>query len=232
MSFTKKTKLFTGTSRILAISDTHFPYHHADTFRFLRELKAEIQPTMVVQLGDIVDQHTLGRFDPEANAMGTNEELEAAVENVAKLAEIFPSLICTMGNHCTRAFKRINKLGVPSAFVKSLAEVLGTPSGWRFCDYVVIDGIRYLHGDGFMGPTASIKAAEGYRQSCVIGHVHSFGGVIHSAGPSGSIFGMNCGCLIDIDALAFKYNKDSIRKAALGCGAVLGGVPHFLPMGR
>ena len=31
---------------------------------------------------------------------------------------------------------------------------------------------------------------------------------------------------------SFTYNKDSIRKAALGCGAVLGGVPHFLPMGR
>jgi hypothetical protein len=44
------------------------------------------------------------------------------------------------------------------------------------------------------------------------------------------IFGMNTGCLIDVDAIAFKYARGSAFKPTLGCGVVISGVPYFVPM--
>mgnify|MGYP001488392671 CR=1 FL=1 len=39
-------------SRILFISDLHIPYHHPDSFDFLRYLKDKYKPTRVISLGD------------------------------------------------------------------------------------------------------------------------------------------------------------------------------------
>ena len=70
------------------------------------------------------------------------------------------------------------------------------------------------------------------RQSTVIGHCHSFGGVNYMASRNDLIFGMNVGCGIDVDAMAFSYGKNFPKKPTLGCGVVLDGgrTAIFIPM--
>lgn len=185
---------------------------------------------MVVQLGDLNDQHTLGRFDPEPDARGTCEELEAARDFNKKLAKLFQHMTITLGNHDTRVIKRMKKVGIPSAFYKDLAEVYGAPASWKYTDEITINGIRFFHGDGFSGPSAALKAAELYRQSVMIGHVHAAAGVAYSTGTKDSIWGACSGCLVDNAALAFAYGKTCVRKPVLGASVVVDGVPYFIPM--
>ena len=37
--------------------------------------------------------------------------------------------------------------GIPSAWLKSYSEVLGTPN-WEFVERYVQDGVQYVHGEG------------------------------------------------------------------------------------
>ena len=70
------------------------------------------------------------------------------------------------------------------------------------------------------------------RQSTVIGHVHSWGGVQYTSGPKDTIFGMNVGCGIDETSYAMAYSKPFRYRPTLGCGVVLGDGSHamFIPM--
>ena len=68
------------------------------------------------------------------------------------------------------------------------------------------------------------------RRSTVIGHHHSHGGVHYLANDEEMLFGMNSGCLIDRNGIAFKYAKHALNAPTLGCGVVLHGVPQFVPM--
>ena len=70
------------SNKILIISDFHAPYHHPGAMDFLKRLKAEYKPDMVIQIGDLVDQHNAGRWTREMDAEGPNEEFLMAVEAV------------------------------------------------------------------------------------------------------------------------------------------------------
>ncbi len=111
-----------------------------------------------------------------------------------------------------------------------MQEILGAPITWSFKWHHEIDGVRYVHGDGFGGITAARDGAIVCRQSVVIGHHHSYAGINYVANEKEMIFGMNVGCLIDKDAYAFKYAKKSKFKPTLGCGVVLEGVPSWIPL--
>jgi predicted phosphodiesterase len=215
---------------ILVIPDLHMPFAHKDHIRFLAGLKAEYEPSLVIQLGDIVDQHTLGRWSPELDSKGANEELAAARVQLKKLAKLFPEMQLTFGNHDTRVLKRFKDMRIPGEFLKGIHAVYGMPDTWKFHDMLEVNGILFFHGDGFSGKDAALRAAERYRQSCVIGHTHSYAGVQYSAGPRDRIFGANSGCLIDQKALAFQYAKNTPSKGVLGATIIEDGVPFFLPM--
>jgi hypothetical protein len=36
--------------------------------------------------------------------------------------------------------------------------------------------------------------------------------------------------MVDVDAYAFQYGKNSKDKPVIGCGVVIDGVPSFIPM--
>ena len=68
------------------------------------------------------------------------------------------------------------------------------------------------------------------RKSTVIGHHHSYGAIFYISNDDETIFGMNTGCLIDRDSIAFRYAKNAAFAPTLGVGVVIEGVPHFVPM--
>lgn len=223
--------LRTGNERVLVISDLQVPYEHKDALEFMVAVSEAIQPTRVINIGDEVDQHAIGRFDPDPDAASAGDELRIAKRHLAKWYDAFPVVDCVMSNHTRRIYKKAFHAGIPEAYLRPVNEWLDAPDTWTWYPREVeIDGVRYEHGDAQGGMYAARNLAIRNRQSTVIGHHHSGGGVHYIANDSELIFGLNTGCLIDVNARAFEYGRMAAFKPTLGCGVVLNGVPYFVPM--
>lgn len=222
-------------STILVIPDLHLPYTHKNTFDFLDQLAQTYSPDFVVQIGDLMDMHRWGRWLAEPDSPGQVEEMELALEQKDKLAELFPKLVVLLGNHDLRFEKQAKSIGLGSRFIRSYSEVFELPKEWQVLDSLTVEDepcgpIYFFHGDGFTGKYATVRAAEAYRMNVVFGHSHSYSGVMYSASPSGVVFGMNVGCLVDIHSFGLAYGKHFAHKPTLGAGVIVDGVPVFEPL--
>lgn len=223
-------KLRRGTDRVLVIPDLQIPYEHKDALAFCSAVAEEFGCTKVVCIGDEVDQTALSRFDPDPEADGAGPELRKSIRKLRAWYETFPEVAVCTSNHTGRVQKKAFAAGIPEAYMRPVNEWLEAPEGWDWQDSHTIDGVRYEHGDNQGGMYAARNLAIRNRASTVIGHHHSHGAVFYIANDDEMIFGMNAGCLIDINSLAFKYARGSAFKPTLGCGVVLEGVPYFIPM--
>lgn len=132
----------------------------------------------------------------------------------------FPELFLCRGNHDRLIDRKANTFGLPNRAFKSFREIWNFPLGWQDDFSWEFYGVRFMHGTGFSGQNAHIKAAESSRQSCVIGHTHSTLATNYLVSEKDRIFAMNVGCGIDRHAYAFNYGRDLPKKPALGCGVV------------
>lgn len=215
----------------LIISDLHCPFHHADAFDFLADLRREFRPDAVYCSGDEADMHNFARWDREADSIGPNEELQQLRNAIKQLAKIFPRLVLANSNHSLRPLKKAAGIGLsPRQFLRSLREILCAPESWTWHDTIDAVDFVLIHGEGYAGARAATDAATDYGCNVVIGHVHSHAGVWHTATPGGRRWAMNVGCLIDPTSPAFMYAKHHRRSPVLGCGLVCDGVPLFRPM--
>ena len=217
---------------VLTISDLHAPFQHKHALDFLRDLRKEYRPDHVVCLGDEIDAHNFARWDRDADAIGPREELSAARQVLRDVAKLFPVLSIVESNHTYRPWKKAAGVGLTRDFLRSRRDVLETPAAWHWSDTYRIDGVTYLHGEGFAGANAARDASTAYMGSVAIGHVHSYAGIAWRHTLAGqTIFGANFGCLIDETQPAFNYAKHHRNRPVLGTGVVIDGVPRFIPMG-
>lgn len=219
-----------GYKSILCISDTQFPFHHKDTFSFLQAVKKKFKPDLIIHQGDEVDFHALGRWSANPDGYAAGMELEMALEGMHGLYSLFPKAHVCTSNHTVRPLKKAFESGIPRKFLRDYSEFLEAPGGWKWADRWIFDNICFEHGEGVSGPNAALNAARQNMMSTSIGHQHSYGGVKYYATHDKMIFGMNTGCLIDIDAYAFAYGRKMRVKPTLGCGIILNGAAIFLPM--
>lgn len=217
-------------STVLAIPDLHCPFEHPDAVAFLAAVKKKYNPTAVICLGDEGDFHGLSEYDHDPDGDSAGREYKEMLDHLKPIYKMFPNVKVCTSNHTARPFRKAFKHGIPKAFIRSYAEFMKAPKGWKWADSWEIDGVIYEHGEGFSGREGAIKSAQGNMQSTVIGHIHSFAGIQFSANAKHLIFGMNAGCLIDSSAYAFAYGKKMKVKPILGCGIVKDGVPTFIPM--
>jgi len=215
---------------ILTISDLHTPSHHPDVFDFLADLRRRYKPHRVVCLGDEIDAHCWSRFPRSPDLPGARDELDQAIAVLKRVYKIFPVVDVCVSNHTIRPYKRASESGLPTAFLKSIKDVLEAPVGWNWHENVRIDDVLYMHGEGFSGQNGAVKAATLYRHKVVMAHIHAWGGVVHLTGLFDRIYGMNAGCLVNLESEAFSYGKHLATKPTLGTGLVLEGVPVFVPM--
>lgn len=223
-------KLRTNDKNILAVSDLQIPFEHPDAYAFIEWLTEEYEPDEVVYVGDEVDQHALSRYDHDPDGITAGEELEESIERLKKYYALHPEAKCCTSNHTDRVFKKAFSAGIPRGYLKSIREFLQAPEGWEWRDEWRIDGIRFSHGDEVGGQVPHRTLALAAMTSCVIGHHHSTPGVHFIANRTEAIFGMNVGCLIDVNAYAFHYTRKQKNQPVLGAGLILSGVPKFVPM--
>ena len=77
---------------VLVISDLHIPYHHPQSFDFLKALKAKYKPDHVVNIGDELDMHAMSMHDSDPDLYSAGHELAASISYIKKLEKIFPKI--------------------------------------------------------------------------------------------------------------------------------------------
>jgi hypothetical protein len=214
-------------------SDPHIPFNHPNYLRFCADTFKRYGVGRVVCCGDLVDFHALSRHETQTCAKSPLDEFSMTLEGVREFVEAFPDVDLILGNHDMICARQAATLGIDKRFLKSFSELFELPKTWRIHDdEAIIDGVLYKHGINCIGKNGALNTAIQERMSTVIGHSHAFGGCSYSANKRDIIFGLNCGCGIDIAAYAFAYGRHDKNRPTIGCGIVHNsGHAEFIPMG-
>lgn len=204
-------------SRILVVGDIHEPFCLDGYLAFCLKAYREHNCNQVVFIGDIIDNHYSSFHVSDPDGMGGGQELDLAIENVAKWYEVFPKATVLIGNHDRIIMRKAFDSAVPARWIKEYNDVLDTP-GWEWTERAVFDGVQYVHGEG---GTARTKAKNDM-MSTVQGHIHTQAYVEWMVGRNFKVFGMQVGCGVDGASYAAAYAKN-YKKQAIGCGVVIGG---------
>lgn len=168
----------------------------------------------------MVDFHAISFHEHNPNGLSALDEMNEVDKHLKKWKECFPQMFICRGNHDRLPTRKATFNGMPDRVMKSFREIWNFPIGWQDDFTWEFYGVRFMHGTGFSGQNAHIKAAEANRQSTVIGHVHSVGAVNYLTSERDRIFAMNVGSGIDRKSYAFNYGRDLPKKPFLGCGVV------------
>jgi predicted phosphodiesterase len=216
-------------ARILCVGDLHEPFTHPRYRDFCKDVRKTWKTKETVFIGDLVDLHALSFHEHDPDGMSPGEEVRTAKAEVAKWHKTFPKARVCIGNHDARTLRLARKAGLPIEALRDFKDIWGTPT-WEWDWEFDIDNVLYLHGTGASGKQAAANLMMKRRKSVVIGHTHTNAGVNYHMNHDGRIFGMNVGCGIDCKGYAFAYAKDFADRPNLGCGVVIDGVAHFIPM--
>lgn len=216
----------------LVIGDTHLPFCVDGYLEFCQRVRDRFQCDTVIHIGDEVDNHAISYHESDPDRLSAGDEAERAMEELRKWYAAFPKVTVLVGNHGALPFRKAMTHGLPRRFLRTYEEIWEAPEGWRWTDEYEKDGVLYVHGTGTSGRNAAINRAVQARQSVVMGHSHSFGGVQYNSNGKDVIFGLNVGCGVDIKSYAMAYGRTFPAKPTLGCGVVLdkGRMGLFVPM--
>jgi len=215
---------------VLIISDTHIPYHHKDLIPFLQDLKQIIKPDRVIHIGDELDKHAMSFHDSDPDLPSAGDELKISLPIIKELETIFPVVDLLDSNHGSLVYRRSLKYGIPKAYLKHYNDFLNVGKGWQWHDDLTIKTptgpVYFCHGK----VADVLKLAQSMGMSCVQGHYHSSFNLKYYGNSLGLYFGLQVGCLIDKDSLAFRYNKTQRARPLIGCGVIIDGLPKLIPM--
>lgn len=218
-------------SRILLISDMHIPYHHEDTIAFLTHLKAKYNPTRVICLGDELDKHALSYHDSDPDLPSAGDELKKSLPVIQELFKLFPNMDIIESNHGSLVWRKAKTFGIPKHYIRSYNDVLGVDGGWKWSFDLTVtlpNGQKcYIHH----GKTSKVIQLSQQMGMCAVqGHYHESFKIDYWGNPTGLYWGMQAGCLIDDDALAFNYNNVNIKRPIIGTGLIIDSMPVLEPM--
>ncbi len=218
-------------SRILLISDMHIPYHHQDTFEFLQHLKDKYNPTRIICLGDELDKHALSYHDSDPDLMSAGDELRKSQEYIKVVKKMFPKMDLLDSNHGSMVWRKAKTHGIPKAYIKSYQEVLGVNDNWKWHFDLTItlpNGQRAYFHHGKTSDT--VKLSQQMGMNAIQGHFHNDFKVSYWGNQTGLYWGLQVGCLIDDDSMAFAYNNVNIKRPIIGTGMIIDGLPVLEPM--
>ncbi len=228
-------------NRILCLSDLHFPFHHRDTFTFLKAIIKEYKldfwtpdsGDLAVLLGDEIEGKCINFHegaDPDL-PYSASSELQAAKKCIKKVYDLIPHAYVLESNHGSLVFRRGKWAKLPRMVFKTYQEILETPY-WNWVPKLIVHcgNVKVLFNHGKSArPAAYSKSTN----CCTVeGHYHTKFCINFWKGIDQQMkWGMNVGCMIDNKSLAFFYNKTNLDEPNLGHGIIINGIPYLLPMG-
>lgn len=221
----------TESKNILCIGDDHKPFHHRDYLDFVCKVRDKYSCEIFVHMGDDVDNHAISYHESDPDGFSAGREYELALKEMKRWYKEFDHMLTCVGNHSKLHKRRAMSIGLPQVFLKSYQELWEAPKSWVWDDEFEINDVLFFHGYG-SGKYPHVVRANNHRQSCVMGHHHSTGGVEYLVSRKDRIFGMCVGCGVDRKSYAMSYGKDFDRKPVLGCGVITDGGKQaiFVPM--
>ena len=171
--------------------------------------------TDVIFIGDIIDNHYSSYHETDADGLGGGDELELAINKIAKWYKAFPESKIIIGNHDRMIMRKAQTSSIPSKWIKSYQDVLEVPN-WEFLERYVLNDVQYIHGEA---GTARTKCRADMMNT-VQGHLHTQCYTENYVGAKYRIFGMQVGCGIDHESYAMAYAKAG-KKPAIACGVIL-----------
>ena len=216
----------TEARNILVIGDLHEPFCLDGYLDFCLEQYEAFNCNQVIFIGDIIDSHGFSYHEPDPDGMSAGNELKLAIRKIRKWYEAFPVADVMIGNHDRMASRKSMTGGIPSAWIRSYNDVLGTPN-WNWVESVTYDDVLYEHGEGGQAKSK----AKSNLMSSVCGHTHTEAYCLWYVGKRYRIFGMQVGCGINADTYAAAYARN-FKRQAIGCSVVLnnGELPSNLLM--
>ncbi len=225
----------------LVISDLQLPFESKKALPFCTYLKKHyrIPDENILCVGDETDGYHASDYpkDPDAHVSPINE-IQITRERIKQWADVFPRIKIATSNHGLRWIKKATNAQIPSELLRSYGEIFHMPETWEFREeWRFSQGLnmpfRMIHGMGYSGINGHRNAALDAQMSTVIGHLHSHAAVswIQTAGGQ-RMWAVNSGCMIDIEAFAFRYEKYNRVKPQLGCVVIgnKGTMPFFVPL--
>ena len=177
--------------------------------------------TDIVFTGDIFDHQHITRHELNPNnPVSAVSEYKKTAKMFEEWKKEFPIAKVCIGNHDDRIDRKAREAGMPSQYIKNLRELYDMPEEWDVRYEHIIDGVYYTHGTRRSGINAHRRLALEKGMSSVMGHIHSNGGISYINNGIKTFFGMNVGCLVDEDAIAFEYGKHYTFKGVQGVGIV------------
>ena len=218
--------------KVLAIGDLHIPYHHKDSFAFLRALKKKYKGfDLVVNMGDELDQHAISMHDSNPDLPSASDKLRLAKTYVKELEGIFPDMTLLDSNHSSLVYRRALKYGLPKAYLKHYNEFLDVGKGWKWVDDLTIslnDGSRCFFTHGMSANVLQIAQKMGMH--AVQGHYHSKASIQYYSNPDNLNWAMQTGCLTNQQSLAFGYSKNFKDRFICSSAVIIDGQPRIHPM--
>jgi predicted phosphodiesterase len=217
--------------KILALGDTHFPFHHKKALEWTYRLADKLKPTHVIQLGDLLDQFAFSRY-PKVLKLDPEKELALGRVAAEKMWSHFKGLPCyqLMGNHDDRALKKALAAApeLASLVGKSLRELYSFPGVRTVLDgreELILGGIAFQHGHrSRLGDHARFN-----RISTCVGHSHT-GGVVFLRDARRVFWELNAGFLGDVSSPAFGYvAQKRFHTTTVGVGIIDDLGPRFCP---
>jgi len=215
---------------ILIISDLHIPYHHKDSFEFLKEIKKEFKPHTIVNIGDLLDFHAINLHTHDPDLYSAGHELDRSKEYIKQLESIFPKMVEVESNHSSLVYRRALKYGMSRKFLRDYGEFLGTKK-WKWVDDLTIkmsNGQKCFFTHGRSADVLKVSQTMG--MSCCQGHFHTAFSIKYWANPYSLFFAMNVGCLAAQKHMAFAYARNFRTRFIMGSAIILNGIPRLLPM--
>ena len=233
-NFEHKSKQKQIFEKTVIIGDTHFPFVHKPSLEKAIAFIKAFQPKYVIQIGDLFDMLSHGRFPRSLSTYNPREEMtegrRMASDMWKAVKEASPKSEChqILGNHDIRPMKKILET-YPEA------EVFFDFERWFVFDGVkthsdirqelIINGICFLHGYR----TKLGDHRDYNRLSTVCGHSH-LGGVSFKNYGSEILFELNAGYLGDPESKALSYTPQKIINWTHGIGVIDDHGPRFITL--
>lgn len=223
-----------NTKSILILSDTHFPYAKKEYFSWIKKIRDKIKPTMVVQIGDLIDAHSISQHLHSPELPNIKYELDLARKNIKDLRKIFK---CPMpilwGNHDIRIQKLAEKSAIPNSFIKHINDILAINPKWNWTwhDKLVVNlpnktKVFFTHHF----KANALASSKELGMSYVCGHQHTKSSLEFWSSPTYLNFALCVGCSIDPKHEAFKYGKNFIKRPIISVGSIVNCEPHIHTM--
>jgi predicted phosphodiesterase len=215
-------------ARTLVIGDLHCPAVHQDYLAFCKSVQKKFKTDQTIFIGDIADNEAVSNYEKNPELPGGKQMYMDTLESINQWKKAFPKALVVIGNHDKRIHNKASKHGISPLYLKSYQDLYDTP-GWEWDISFAVDGVMYVHGDGWASEYPAFNAAKASLQSVVSGHSHTKFSINWIKGPNNRpYFGMNVGSGVDITHPVFRYSTPHLKKAILGCGVVIDGKNPYL----